>query len=202
MNRTRRERVVLRAYADGFASYPDFAGIFLFDGPSPVAQWSPYYSSVTSIAFTSASTLYGYDGQDTSYELYELTVGASALTLVTSTGELIREFFTSVVGQGGWSFASNGFTIDGATMVPVGTYDAQGSVWPAPDGMNVWFLEAADVATPELIDFDRTSFTARRLFELSPSVVDPDVGSLVGFSPTGLAFRTSSAVCVVTVPAR
>jgi hypothetical protein len=76
------------------------------------------------------------------------------------------------------------------------------AVLPDADGANVWFLRGPDRV---LLDFDRTTFLLRRSISLDPVSADVDLrlgnaSALVRWSPTGLAFRTISAVYVLTVP--
>jgi hypothetical protein len=179
-------------------SDPSFSGLALYDGATLLGQWNGATGG-ESIAFASPTVLYGYDNEDSSFDLYAFTVGSSGFTVDSDTMGLVQGYGAEIESQGGWIFATTGQAVDGATGDPVGQYDATGPVWPDPNGADVWFLDGAGAA-PVLYDFDRTLFTAKRSFTLTAGLLGGGATSLVAWSSTGLAFRTATAVCVVTVP--
>jgi hypothetical protein len=187
--------VVSRRTSD---SDPSFAGLALYEGATLLGEWNGFVGG-ESIAFTSQTVLYGYNNENTDFDLYEFTVNSSGFTEVSDTMGLIQGFNAEIESQGGWLFATTGQALNGATDQPVGQYDATGPVWPDPDGTDVWYLDAS-ASPPVLSDFDRTLFTLKRSFTLSGSLTGSGASSLVAWSSTGLAFRTPTAVCVVTVP--
>jgi len=174
---------------------PPFARLALYDGTTMLAQWAPPGALVGSIAFISSTILYGYNSESTGDDLYELSVGSTGFTLLSDTAGLIQGVF-AITSQGGWIFATDGQAVYGATAQPVGQYPATGSVWPDPNGTDVWILQT-NAGTTTLFDFGRSTFVAKRSIGLPAA---SGATSLVGWSSTGLAFRTPSAVCIVTVP--
>jgi hypothetical protein len=177
---------------------PSFAGLALYDGPTLLGEWNGATGG-ESIAFTSTSVLYGYNNETSGFDLYEFMVGPSGFDVAGDTMGLIQGYGAEIESQGGWIFATTGQAVNGTTAQPVGEYDATGPVWPDPNGTDVWYLDGSATALV-LDDFNRTQFTLKRSFELPDSLVGPGLGSLVAWSSTGLAFRTPTAVCVVTVP--
>ncbi len=196
---------------------PAFAGLALYDGAALMAQYNGFTAG-ESITFTDPSTLFGYDNESSFADLVRFSVGPTAIT----PGQVVPGLITGVGGRqvggiqitsnGGWIFATDGEAVSAATMAAVGTYNASivpaglggvvipGAVLPDADGANVWFLRGADRV---VLDFDRTTFLLRRSISLDPVSADADLSNasaLVQWSPTGLAFRTDSAVYVMTMP--
>jgi hypothetical protein len=182
---------------------PSFAGLALFDGATMLTEWNGFVGG-ESIAFADPSTLYGYNNDDTGFDLERFSVGPGGITPGQDV-TVISGFQTRITYQGGWIFATNGQAVSAANLAAVGTYNASGPVLADADGSNVWFLQASSFdGTPELLDFDRTTFLLRRSISLAAATAaDSTIGSasaLVRWSPTGLAFRTPSAVYLVTAP--
>ena len=196
---------------------PSFAGLALYDGATLIGKCDCGVSGGQSITFTDRSTFFGYNNDSSLFDLVRFSVGPTGITagqdvtgLITGVGGM------TITSNGGWIFALNGQTVSAATMTSVGSYDESGgevissinnlvidsaAVLPDADGANVWFLRTVDHAA--LLDFDRTTFQLPRRSISLESVVDVSLGgasAFVRWSPTGLAFRTISAVYLVTVP--
>jgi hypothetical protein len=194
-----------------------FPGLSLYDGDALLTAVDGL-SAGDSITFTDPSTLFGYSNFSPS-NLLPYSVRPPVITPGQVVTGLITPLSTvgvdevQITSNGGWIFALNGQTVSAATMTVVGTYNAtiaqtsRGpeidpvAVLPDADGANVWFLRP----DPVLLDFDRTTFLLRRSISLDPVSADVGLGTgnaraLVRWSPTGLAFRTFSAVYLVTVP--
>ena len=185
---------------------PDFAGLAFYDGPKLLTEW---YASMTtdSITFADPSTLFGCN-TDAPYDLVRFSVTPTAITVVNDvTGLFNCAQKTLITSNGGWIFGTDGHAVSAATMAAVGNYNlgtsnVSGAVLPDADGANVWFLETPK-GSQALLDFDRTTFLLRRSISLAQLAADtdlPNASALVRWSPTGLAFRTISAVYVITVP--
>lgn len=180
---------------------PAYSGLVLYDRATLLGQLTYGGPIVDSIAFTGPTVLYGYDNEDTGDYLYELVVGPTAITLLGPHEFVITQAFgVDITSQGGWLFATDGQAVDGTTAKSVGRYTATGPIWPDPNGTDVWVMETGNVSST-LFDFDRSTFATKRAFALPfvPYSSDSPI-SLVGWSSTGLAFNTSSTVCIVTVP--
>jgi hypothetical protein len=184
----------------------DFAGLALYDGSNLIAENGGFVGD--SITFTDPSTLFGCSSYFTPSDLVRYSVTPTAITPGNDiTGLITSTTTTGITSNGGWIFATDGQTVSAATVSVVGTYslgmsNTSNAVLPDADGANVWFLQTA-TAAPALLDFDRTSFLLRRTISLAPLAADtdlPNASVLVRWSPTGLAFRTISAVYLVTVP--
>ena len=197
---------------------PDFAGLALYDGAKLLAEYKGY-SAGRSMTFTDPSTLFGYDNESSLEDLVRFSVAPTAITpgqdvqgLITGAGGI------QITSNGGWIFATNGQVVSASNITALGTYDASVSalaggatprtfpsvaVLPDSDGANVWFLQPV---SESLLDFDRTTFLLRRSISLAPvrsvwaDFDFPNASALVQWSATGLAFRTISAVYVLTVP--
>jgi hypothetical protein len=144
------------------------------------------------MAFVSSTVVDTYNNQDTGFDLNELTLTSTGFQLVSDTRGLISGFNTTIKGQGGWIFATNGEAVVGSTSQAAGQYATTGQVWPSPDGSNVWFLTSAGT----LQDFDRTTFLLSRSIPLPSSSGQGTPLSLDGLSSTSFVFRTSASVCI------
>jgi len=182
---------------------PSFAGLALYDGPTLLGQWDGFVGG-ESIAFASASVLYGYNNDDTGFDLYEFTVSSTGFQVDSDTTGVLSGFSTEITSQGGWIFATDGQAVNGANEQLVGQYAASGPVWPDADGTDVWFLSGASgysTASLALLDFDRSTFLLKNTYALPDAIVadDEEATSLVRWSSSRFAFRTSSAVCIVQI---
>jgi hypothetical protein len=200
---------------------PDFAGLALFDGTTPLGTWTGFVGG-EAVAFVNASTFYGLNNEDSSLDLYSFTIspGGTITQGADFAGE-ISGFDEQLVAQGGWIFGNSGQTVSAATGAPVGAYTPPVatpgddvtfmSVVPDPNGTDVWFLDAPELAgiggNVTIDDYDRATFLLRASYpvpEVDTTTGDPSTGpeatSLVQWSPTGFAFRTADAVYIVTFP--
>jgi DNA-binding beta-propeller fold protein YncE len=184
--------VVSRFYT-GYSS--GFDGLALYDGSTLVGEWSVYTATGGSMAFVSSTMLDTYNNESTGFDLNELTLTSTGFQLDSDTHGLITGFTTTIKGQGGWIFATNGEAVVGSTSQAAGQYATGGQVWPSPDGSNVWFLTSAGT----LQDFDRTTFLLNRTFALPSSSGQGTALSLDGLSSTSFVFRTSASVCIVAI---
>jgi hypothetical protein len=173
---------------------PSFAGLALYDGAALLGVWSGFTGG-EAIAFTSPSVLFGYDNEDTGFDLFEFEVTSAGFQQLADTNDLVSGFSVTIAAQGGWIFATSGQVVDSATNQPAGQYPASGPVWPSPDGANVWFLTSG----PTLVDFDRTTFLQIRSVPLAAGAGGGTPSSLIGLSPASFAYRTPTNVCVVTI---
>jgi hypothetical protein len=183
--------VVSRSYS----GHSIFTGLDLYDRSTLVGEWSAYPATGGSMAFVSSTVVDTYNNQDTGFDLNELTLTSTGFQLDSDTRGLISGFNTTIKGQGGWIFATNGEAVVGSTSQAAGQYATTGQVWPSPDGSNVWFLTSA--AT--LQDFDRTTFLLSRSIPLPSSSGQGTPLSLDGLSSTSFVFRTSASVCIVGI---
>lgn len=139
--------------------------------------------------------LFGYNSEDTGFDLLEFEVTSAGIQQTSDTSNLISGFSVTITAQGGWIFATSGQAVDSATIQPAGQYAASGPVWPSSDETNVWFLTSG----PTLVDFDRTTFLPIRTIELPAGAGGGTPASLIGLSSTSFAYRTATNVCVVTI---
>jgi hypothetical protein len=185
-------------------SQSDFGGLAVYDGTTLIGEWNGFVGG-ESITFVTPTLLYGFNNETSGDDLVRFTVNSAGITEGTDLMTFILGA-NSITSQGGWVFANNGQTVDGATMRLVGQYSAYGTVWPSPDGANVWFLAAPvpgypGPSVPTLEDFDRTTFLLHRSIGLPASTVPLNTfpASLFGWSSSGFAFRTTTSVCSVRV---
>ena len=189
-----------------------FPGLSLYDGDTLLTTLDNLLAG-DSITFTDSSTLFGL-GTLSPSDLVRFSVTATTITPGQDVKGLITGGNSRITSNGGWVFAADGQTVSAATLAAVGTYNASitptgpnpvvipSAVLPDADGTNVWFLRGPDRV---LLDFDRTTFLLRRSISLDPVSADVDLrlgnaSALVRWSSTGLAFRTISAIYVLTVP--
>jgi hypothetical protein len=174
---------------------PSFQGIALYDGANLLGTWTGFVGG-ESIAFASPTALYGYDNEDTGFDLYEFTVTATGFQVVVDNKGVFSGFNVEIAGQGGWIFATDGQAVNAASNQLAGRYPASGPVWADPAEAKVWFL---DESLPAIRGFDRNSFLLERSIPLPASLVPYAASAtLVGW-PTGLAFRTPGSVCIVPI---
>ena len=157
-----------------------------------LGEWNGFVGG-ESIAFVSSGVLFGYNNEDTGFDVYQFAVSSSGFQVVADVENLLSGFDTTITAQGGWVFATDGQALDASTMQPAGQYAANGSVWPSDDGENVWFL----TDEPALVDFGRTTFLQTQSVALPMDIGSGTPTSLVGWSATSFAFRTDTTVCVV-----
>ncbi len=179
---------------------PSFAGLALYDGATLLGEWNGFAGG-ESIAFVSPTVLYGFNNEDTGFDLLQFDVTSSGFQEVSDVDGVLTGFYTQITSQGGWVFSTSGQVVDGANGQAVGDYAALGSVWPDTNGSDVWFLESTDDnAAPALLDFDRSTFLLKHDFPLPFAVLGSGTSaSLVGLSSGRFAFRTPDNVCVLTV---
>jgi hypothetical protein len=185
----------------------DFAGLALYDSAKLLAE-TDGFTAGDGITFTDPSTLFGCSNDASPSDLVRFSVTPTAITAGQDvTGLISPSSRTLITYSGGWIFATDGQAMSAATMTSIGTYNVgaynlSGAVLPDADGANVWFLHTPN-GSAALLDFDRTTFLLRRSISLAPVAGDVNLdlaSALVRWSPTGLAFRTSSAVYLVTLP--
>ena len=137
--------------------------------------------------------------EDSSFYLYQVTVSSSGFAVASDVEDLISGYTTgNARAKAAGSSPRAARAVNGATMLPVGQYDAVGTVWPAPNGTDVWYLTLPGAygesnygsSVPALYDFDRATFTARRSFQLPFDTLDDQTPTrLVGWSATGFSFE-------------
>ena len=172
---------------------PDFAGLALYDGDTLLGEWNGFVGG-ESIAFAGPTTLYGYNNEDTGFDLFEFTLTSSGFQQDSDTSGVISGFYISIYGQGGWIFATNGQAVNGATDQPAGMYGATGLVWGDPGEQDVWYLDGQ-----RLLDFDRNTFLLKKSITLPASAFSGgSPTSFVGWSGPEFAFSTPTSVCIVT----
>jgi hypothetical protein len=171
---------------------PSFAGLVLYDSSTELGTWSGFVGG-ESIAFTSATTLYGYNNEDTGFDLFEFAVSSSGFQQVADTMGLVSGFNVEITSGGGWVFATDGQAIDGATGQLAGAYAATGLVWPDSNGADVWFLDGS------LLDFDRATFLLKRSYPLPAGASASSATVLVGWSSTAFAYVNPTSVCIVNL---
>lgn len=173
---------------------PSFAGLALYDGATLLGEWNGFVGG-ESIAFVSPSILYGYNNEDTGFDLFEFSVGATGITEMADTMGVVTGFSTTIAAQDGWVFATNGVAVNGSNMEPAGQYAASGPVWPSTDETDVWFLTSG----PTLVDFDRATFLQTLSISLPAGAGGGSPQSLLGWSSASFVFRTPSSVCIVSI---
>lgn len=173
---------------------PSFTGLALYDGATLLGEWDGFVGG-ESIAFVSPSVLFGFNNEDTGFDLFEFAVGPTGITAVADTMGVVTGFDTTITAQGGWVFATDGVAVNASNMQPVGQYAAFGPVWPATDEANVWFLTSG----PTLVDFDRTTFLQSRSISLPADAGGGSPESLIGLSASSFVFNTSSNVCIASI---
>ena len=167
-----------------------FDGVALYDRTTLLGTWN-HFTGPSSLAFVSSTTLAGYDGDDSGYDLYQLQMTLAGPQLASDVPRLITGLGVQIASQGGWVFATSGQTADGVTSQPVGQYPASGPVWPAPNGTDVWFLQGTT-----LVDCDRATFLTKRSYAFPAAANQGTASVLLGWAPASFAFLTPTSVCI------
>ena len=180
---------------------PDFAEVAIFDDgvarPETIGPNS--FAFVNSLQFgKNASTLYGYNNEDTGFNFYQMSVSPGGLTLGQSAGNLLSGFSTNIHFdlQTGLVYGDNGGVIDPVALTLVGTYAAQGVMVPDAEVGRSFFV-TSDLFTSDvqIEAFDKTRFTPIGSIDIGDIFIPNSQvpASLIRFGPSGLASRTTGS---------
>jgi DNA-binding beta-propeller fold protein YncE len=180
-----------------------FPTVAIYDSGVPRATLTKYGTPVDAlVAGPNPGTLYGYNNEDTGYDLSTIQVDGSGATIVRDDGDLIQGFSLDIRRDGSRIYASSGHVVDvsGAAPLLVGKF-ALASPWaravaPAASQGCIFFAEESPSGSGDAVieAFDPMSFT--RLYTIDPvGVTGTPLGAL--FVSGTLVLRTASQVAIV-----
>ncbi len=113
-----------------------------------------------SIAFSGATTLFGYDNYTSAFTLWRWTFDGTALNGTGQAGNAISGYNTRIKAASGYVFSDNGRVVSAETLAGVGTFSGlpgSPAVEPTADASTVYFLGTSG-ANLQLASFDRRTF--------------------------------------------
>jgi len=184
----------------------DFAGAVIYDErqPRPLKWGDP--TGGFAITFGEPGMLYAYDGQDTSFQFFELFVDPDGIRVGRTISNLFTGFGVSITFDHGQIFSSSGRVAIADSLALAGTYGAKGPVAIDPTGTIVSFLAATTLSASSPIAlkrFQRDTFLPIDQLNL-PTDVDASMGirGLVQWSGDGLAFIAGSRTYLIDLKPR
>lgn len=124
-------------------------------------QLSSYQADVTSIAYTSPNTIYGFNADDTGFDLYKMAVDSSGVSLLSDTPNGLGSagFSSSILSSDGLIYSSNGVVFDPSTGYVLGTYNSpNASSLVAVDPVSSLGIVFAIDSSGHLLAFDQKTF--------------------------------------------
>jgi hypothetical protein len=137
-----RRNFVVRPHQEGIALYDD--GV-----PRPLAM--PWRVGGNVIEFGTPTVLYGFNREDTGFQIYRMQVADSGLVLLderaglvdTRTGGIGDAFGADIRAGGGWVCSTIGTVIDAATGWLAATTGISSLCLPETDGSRIYFFTHA-----------------------------------------------------------
>lgn len=150
---------------------PSSEGVAVYtNGVVAPNKLSSYQADVTSIAYTSANTVYGFNADDTGFNLYKMGVDGSGISLLSNTpgGLGSAGFNSSIMSSGGLIYSSNGVVFDPSTGYVIGTYSSPNaySNLLAVDPVSSLGVVFAVDSTGHLLTFDQNTFVPISSYDL------------------------------------
>jgi len=175
--------------------------VSIFDDATqrPVSADNPYLCASIQPGAT-ASRLYCYDGDVSSFALSRLAVDSSGVTLLDSSDRtLIGAFHVQILFNTGRIYTTNGKIIDPEKYQLITSLPANGAV--AVDGNTVYFLEQGTSSTTMILQaFDATTFAPISSRTINVGTIIPNSTNITRLIPCGhgrLAFGVGNQVFVV-----
>ncbi len=175
--------------------------VSIFDDttPRPVSADNPYLCASIQPSAT-ASRLYCYDGDVSSFAFSRLAVDSSGVTLVDSSGPGLVGGNAQILFNNGRVYSTNGKIIDPEKYQLLGSVPANGPV--AVDGNTAYWLETGTSSTPSMIlqAFDATTFAPISSRTINVGTIIPNSTNITRLIPCGqgrLAFGVGNQVFIV-----
>ncbi len=173
--------VAIERYRPGFSPRDEYVAIYEDGVKRPEMTGG---SNVIEFADT-PNKLYGYQKEITSFEFSRISVTPSGVSRTFLTGDLVSGFDTDIEFDGGRIYTTNGLVVDPEAAVPLGQFQASGSVEPVSRRGLTFFL-----SENKLRAFDQQTFLP--VGELVVPGVSGSQSGLIQWGSKGLSFRTDN----------
>jgi hypothetical protein len=172
---------------------PRHAGVAIYDNGVPRPTTTATHTGSNVIEFSASdATLYGYNIETSESGFRTMAVGASGVSVVSTTSKLVSG--VDIRYDSGLIYSTAGRVIDPAMATIMGSFselDWDSLVAPDASAGRVYFLTRTNFSVLTLKAFDLTTF--RQVGSLTISDVSGNPGSLITWGADGLAFRTSGS---------
>jgi hypothetical protein len=186
-------------------SSPRHAGVAVYDDGVRRTNMTPGHTGSNVIAFgATADRLYGYNNETTEFGFRRMTIDANGVSILESTQNVISGFGVDIAYAGGVVYATSGAAIDPETRSLLGTFTFSSffnfAAALAPDAANqrVYFLTMGS-GSWQIEGFDTATFTSVGVATIEDN--SSSATSLIRWGTDGLAFRTDSAVYLLSTSA-
>jgi hypothetical protein len=190
------------AVTRGTPGYSPFeSGVAVFDDAvqRPNVVGANKFPIVDSLQFgSSASTLYGYDNEDTGFTFYRLSVNSTGVSIAQQADNLIRDFNNDIHYDGGLIYSDSGQVVDPQAFTDVGSFAVSGQRMVPDSTLRRAFFanQVFDYIPPLVITaFDQFHFVPLDTLTIPippPSGSADYVGILVRWGANGLAFTVNN----------
>jgi len=172
---------------------PRHQGVAIYDGAVKRPATTPTHTGPTAIEFSSsASTLYGFDKETSSFGFYKMTVDASgvAITAIVASN-LFTGYNIDFSFDSGRVYTTNGKVIDPVTDATIGTFtEGAGPVLADPVAGRVYFMDGSLLRV-----FDSNTFLPIGSLTIGLTSLPT---SLIKAGANTIAFRTDENVFLVS----
>lgn len=179
---------------------PSSEGVGIFDNGVERPDANMDFSGPTTIAFgSSASTLYGYDGEDTSYNFSRMTIDASGISNIDNAGGIFEGFYLRIVSDGDTVFSSSGAVVDGTQLELLGTYTTPS--YGTPGAIVVDKISSIVILAKNntLYVFDRDTFIPVNYVTVTNATGNPIAAATCGTACVAVVYDSSQIFVVPDV---
>lgn len=175
---------------------PRHEGVGIYDDAVVRSVQTPSHTGPNVIEFSpSASTLYGYNNETSSFGLYKLAVSASGVSVVSNTSSVISGYYVDVRYDNGLLSTTSGRVANPETATLVGTFTgASGPVVPDAAAGRVYYMDGSTLKA-----YDSSTFVLKGT--LTVPGVSGTPGGFIKWGANGLAFRTDTQVFFISTSA-
>jgi hypothetical protein len=150
--------------------------------------------AITSIAFGSSSTLYGYDSVSSGFELAKFAVDGNGVSGATIASNLIYGFTPGIKFSNGLLYSASGRVVDPEAKIIKGTFQTNSpfsSTFTIDSALNRVFFISSNGASAILTAFDSNTFLP--IGSVTIGGVTGNPVRLVRWGTNGLAFNTANS---------
>jgi hypothetical protein len=171
---------------------PSFEGVAIYDSGVARPNVDNDIFGSTTIAFGSqASTLYGYDNEDTSFTLNRMTIDALGVSTVASQSNVIYGFNVKIITQGDMIFATSGAAVDGTQLQLLGTYVIPGTGFSGTAVVDSATSSVIFASGNLLSVFDRDTFLPLNTITVSAAAGNPISAASCGTECVAVLYDSS-----------
>jgi hypothetical protein len=175
------------------------ASVTVYDAGIGRAVSAPGNPGASRLEFLdSPSEFYGFNHEDTGFEVFRLSLDEDGVRSIDASGGLIGGFETDIVGAAGRLYGTDGSVVDPERLALVGRFPLEGAVAIDPESGRAFFHRAGDIRIVDL-----------NTFEILASVHVPGMESngqpwvstrIVRWGAEGLAFLDPDELFIVRSP--